>query len=144
MATIAKYNSFLKFQMDGTAPIDFNTDTIKVAITTSTYTPSATTHDYFNDITNEVSGTNYSSGGSSLASLSLTESSGTVTFDAADVTWSAHASGFSTGRYGIIYKSTGTSSTSPLFGYIDFVSDKGNVGGDLSLVWSASGIATWA
>ena len=143
MATLAKYNSFLKNQLDGTAPIDFNTDTIKVAVTTATYTPAPTTHDFFNDITNEVTGTGYTAGGATLASLSLTESAGTVTFDAADVTWSANAAGFSNGRYAIIYKSTGSSATSPLFGYIDFVSDKGNVGGDLTIQWNASGIATW-
>lgn len=144
MATIAKYNKFLKNQMDGTAVIDFNTDTIKVALVSSSYTPSATTHDFFDDITNEVSGTNYTAGGATIGSPTLTESAGVVTFDGADVTWTQSAAGFSTARYAIIYKSTGTASTSPLLGYIDFGSDKGNVNGDLTIQWNASGIATWS
>lgn len=144
MATITKYNKFLKNQFDGTAVIDFNTDTIKVALVTSTYSPSATTHDFFDDITNEVSGTNYTAGGATIGSLTLTESSGTVTFDGADVTWAQSGSGFSTARYAIIYKSTGTASTSPLIGYIDFTADKGNVSGDLTIQWGAGGIFTVA
>lgn len=144
MATLAKYNLFLKNQNDGSAVIDFNTDTIKVAVASSTYTPSPTTHDFFNDVTNEVTGTGYTAGGAAIGSKTLTESSGTVTFDGADVTWSADASGFSNGRYGIIQKDTGTASTSPLFGYMDFLADKGNLGGDLTIQWNASGIATWA
>ena len=130
--------------MDGTAVTDFNTDTIKVALTTSSYSPAASTHDYFNDVTNEVSGTNYAAGGATLGSLSLTESGGTVTFDAADTTWSQSGAGFSNARYAVIYKSTGTSSTSPLIGYIDFGSDKGNVAGDLTIQWGASGLITWS
>jgi hypothetical protein len=144
MATLAKYNSFLKYQFDGTAVIDFNTDTIKVALVTSAYTPSATTHDYFNDITSEVTGTNYTAGGATLASLTLTESGGTVTFDAADVTWSYNATGFSNARYAIVYKSTGTAATSPLIGYVDFGADKGNTSSDLRIQWGASGVFTVA
>ena len=108
----------------------------------STYTPLATTHDFFNDVTNEVSGTNYTAGGATLGSPTLTESSGTVKFDASDVTWAQNAAGFADARYAVIYKSTGVASTSPLIGYIDFASDKGNVSGDLTLVWGVSGIFT--
>jgi len=146
MATITKYNLFLKgmFNGDTNAVIDFDTDTIKVALATSAYTPSATTHDFFNDITNEVTGTNYTAGGAEITSKTLTESSGTVTFDGADVTWSQSGSGFSNARYAIIYKSTGTSSTSRLIGYIDMTSDKGNVAGDFTISWAGTGVFTVA
>jgi hypothetical protein len=143
MAILAKYNKFLLNQNNGVAPINFESDTIKVAITTSDYVPSATSHVYFSDVTNEVTGTNYSSGGTAIGSKTVTENAGVVTFDGDDVTWFAHLSGFSDGRYGIVYKSTGTASNSPLFGYIDFITDKGNVGGDLTIQWNATGIATW-
>jgi hypothetical protein len=149
MATIVKYNSFLKNQMNGGAGtaalvVDFDTNTLKAALVSSVYTPSATTHVTFNDITNEVSGTNYSAGGATLTTATLTESSGTVTFDADDVVWAQDAAGFTNARYVILYKSTGTASTSPLIGYIDLVSDKGNVSGSLTIQWNASGIITWA
>ena len=142
MAAITKYNKFVKNQNDGTAVIDWNTDTIKVALVTNTYVPAPTTHDFFDDITNEVSGTNYTAGGATLGSMTAVESAGTLTVDGADVTWTQSASGFTTARFAIIYKSTGTASTSPLFGYIDFGADKGNVAGSLILSWNAAGIFT--
>jgi hypothetical protein len=65
--------------------IDWDTDTIKVALTTSTYTPNLDTHDYFDDITNEITGTGYTAGGATLASK-------TITYTAANswaTTWAA-------------------------------------------------------
>lgn len=47
--------------------INWASDTIKAAITTSTYTPDPLTHDFFNDVTNEVVGTGYTAGGATLA-----------------------------------------------------------------------------
>jgi hypothetical protein len=138
MASISFYNNATKDILDGT--IDLDSDTIKVSLHASTYTP-AVTHDFFDDLTNEVTGSNYTAGGATLGSTAVT----TVTvndamYDAADTTWSAHASGFSTARYAVIYKSTGTDSTSPLIGYIDFTTDQDNVNNDLTIKWNASGI----
>lgn len=121
--------------------IDWDTDTIKVALTTSTYVPNQDTHAYFSDITNQVTGTGYTSGGATLTSKTVTYTSGTNTqaFDAADVTWSASTI---TARYAIIYDSTGTSSTSALIGYVDFGADVISSGGDFTIQWNASGIFT--
>jgi hypothetical protein len=121
--------------------IDWDTDTIKVALCTSSYTPDQDTHDYFNDVTNEVSGTGYTAGGATLASKTVTYTSGTntQTFDAADVTW---ASSTITARYAVIYDSTGTAGTSALIGYVDFGSNVVSSGGDFTIQWNASGIFT--
>lgn len=51
--------------------INYASDTIKAAITTSAYTPTLA-HDFFNDITNEVVGTGYTAGGATLASKTAT------------------------------------------------------------------------
>lgn len=156
MATISKFNKFLLTQMNGgqdttgsstagaARVVDFDTDTIKVMLTTSAYTPSATGHAAKNSVTNEVTGSGYTAGGATLTSLSVTDSSGTITFDAADVTWSQNASGFTNARYAIIYKDTGVAATSTLIAYIDLGADKGNVDGDLILQFNAAGIITWA
>jgi hypothetical protein len=120
--------------------IDLDTDTIKVALATSTYTPSQTTHDYFNDITNEVTGTGYTAGGATLASKTVTTSSLTFTFDAADTSW---ASSTITARYAIIYVSTGTASTSALIAYVDFGADVVSSGAAFSITWDATGIASF-
>lgn len=52
--------------------IDFDTDTIKVMLCTSTYTPDLDAHIYKSSVTNEVSGTGYTAGGATLASASST------------------------------------------------------------------------
>ena len=53
--------------------VDFDTDTIKVALLSSSYTPDQDAHDYFNDVsTYEVSGTGYTTGGNTLASKTAT------------------------------------------------------------------------
>lgn len=144
MASVAKFNSFLKNQFNGTAVVDFDTDTIKVMLTTSTYVPSASTHDFKDDVTNEVTGTNYTAGGTAVGTKTLTESAGVVTFDGADITWTQSATGFANARYAVIYKDTGVAATSPLIGFIDFTADKGNTSGDLTLQFAATGVFTVA
>lgn len=147
MATITKFNKGLQNQFNGTAVVDYDTDTIKVALWNDTTAPSATTWDYYADVTSSggtemANGNGYTTGGATLSTKSLTESGGTVTFDADDVTWTVNANGFETARYAIIYKDTGSGATSPLIGYIDFGSAKGNKAGDLTIQWGASGIFT--
>jgi hypothetical protein len=139
MASITFYNTATKDILDGT--IDLDTDTIKVSLHSSTYTPSVA-HDFHDDITNEMaSGGGYTTGGETLGSTAVTTvTTNDAMYDAADVTWSSNASGFSTARYAVIYKSTGTASTSPLVGYIDFVSNQDNVNNDLTIQWNTSGI----
>lgn len=125
------------------AVFDLDTDTMKVSGHTNTYTPNQDTHDFFDDVTNEVSGTNYTAGGATLGSPTVARSTGTVTFDAADTVWTQSAGGFSNARKFVIYRSTGSAATSRLFSVVTADSDVGNVTGDLTLQWNASGIATW-
>lgn len=121
--------------------IDLDTDTVKVALVTSAYTFDQDAHDYFNDITNEVTGSGYTAGGATLASKTVGYTAGTNTFkfDAADVTW---ANSTITARGAVVYVSTGVASTSPLLAYFNFGSDKISSGGDFDLVWDAAGIFT--
>lgn len=123
------------------AEVDWDTHTIKVALTTSTYVPNQDTHDYFDDVTNQVTGAGYTAGGATLASKTVTYTSGTnlTTFDAADVTWSTSTI---TARYAVIYRDTGTAATSPLIGYVNFDADVVSSGGDFTIQWNASGIFT--
>jgi len=120
--------------------VDFDSDTIKVALLTSSYTPDQDTHDYFNDVsTYEVTGTGYTQGGITLASKTATYDSGTnvIVLDAADVTWSSSTI---TARYAVVYGSTGTASTSPLIGYVDFGSDQSSTNGNFTITWDSTGI----
>lgn len=122
--TIATYDNY-KANIDGGtasggAAMDWLSDTFKIALCTTTYTPNTATHDFFDDVTNELTtATGYTAGGETLASKTTSAPVATVvTRDAADVTWTFSAS--KSFRYGVIYKSTGTASTSPLMFLIDF------------------------
>jgi hypothetical protein len=121
--------------------IDFDTDTIKVALLTSAYTPNQTAHDYYDDVVaNEVTGTGYTAGGQTLASKTVTQDTANrvTILDAADVTW---ASSTITARYAVIYDDTpSTNATKPLLGYVDFGSDQSSSNGNFTLTWDATGI----
>ena len=120
--------------------IDLDTDTIKVALVTSSYTPNYDTHDFFDDITNEVSGTGYTAGGATLTSTTVTQdnTNDRAVFDAADVSWST--STITNARYAIMYKSTGTASASPLICLIDLLANQSTVGDTFKIEWDPAGI----
>ena len=102
------------------------------------YTPDFDAHDFFNDVTNEVVGTGYTAGGNTLTvttSQDNTDNEGV--FDAADTSWSTATI---TARGAVIYKSTGTASTSPLICYIDFGADYVSTGGTFTITFNAEGI----
>ena len=121
-------------------PLDFLPDTIKVAMTTSSYTPNQDTHNYFDDITNEVSGTGYTAGGKTLASKTVTydAASQRVWLNAADVEWTTAT--ITNARYAVIYKSTGVAATSPLLAYIDFGANKSSSAASFELQFAADDI----
>ena len=123
--------------LNNTHDVDLDTDTLKIMLVTDLYTPDFGTHDFKADVTNEVVGTGYTAGGETLTSLSLTQSGGTITFDAADVTWSSSTI---TARAAVIYDDTIASD--PLICYIDFGSDQSSSSGDFVLSFNASGIFT--
>jgi hypothetical protein len=110
-------------------------DTIKVMLATATYVPDQAAHQFKSSVTNEVAfgSGNYTAGGVTLASKTATVTAHVLTFDSADLTWLQHATGFTTARIAVCYKSTGVDATSLLIAYYDLASDRGNVAGDLVL-----------
>lgn len=132
------YGVPVKNMYSGANVVDWDTDTIKVALATSTYTPNQDTHDFFNDITNEVSGTGYTAGGVTITTPTITydTASNEIRLDCDDPSWTS--SSF-TARYAVFYKSTGTASTSPLIGYVDFGADQTVSSGTFTITLNASG-----
>jgi len=136
---MAVYNSFKAKIMDGS--IDLDTDNINVCLLDSGHTPNIDTHTMYSDITaNEIaSATGYTTKGQSLASkpvaVDTTDDEGV--FDAADVTWSTSTI---TARYAVLFKNSGTNTTSPLIAYVDFAADKTSDNGDFVITWSSEGI----
>ena len=119
--------------------VDLDTDSVKVLLATSAYTPNQSTHKYKSSVTSEVSGTGYTAGGATLTSKTVGTSGLTFTFDAADITWSSSTL---TARYAVFYIDTGTASTSPLLCYWDFGQDEISSSGNFTLTLSSSGIFT--
>lgn len=131
------YNSFKKDLLAGN--IDMDNDTLKVALVTSSYTFDQDSHTRLSDITNEVSGTGYTTGGRALSGLSVSIDTGNdvAVFNAADVTW---ANSTYTARGAVVYKDTGASGTSPLISYLDFSSDQSPSGENFTITWDALGM----
>ncbi|MGD8457707.1 MAG: hypothetical protein PVF83_15095 [Anaerolineales bacterium] len=142
------YNEGKKQILDG--GIDLLNDTIKVALVTGSYTPDKDTHEDFGDIDNEVSGSGYDTGGNALtwtggefnengqaAAVSRDDTNDRAVFNADDVTWGPATI---TARAAIIYKSTGTDSTSTLIAYVDFGKDYSASSEDFTIEWDSEGI----
>lgn len=128
MASIV-YNSCIDYVCKGS--IDFDTDTFKMMLVTDAYTPSKS-HDFRNDVTNEVTGTGYTTGGNA-ATPTVTKDN---TNNRVDVSWTitSWTSSTITARAGVIYKSRGgASSADELVGYVDFGSDISSVSGTFSV-----------
>ena len=121
--------------------IDWGSDTIKVSLHTSSYTPSQTTHQYQSSLTNEVpNGNGYTTGGATLANKTEAFASQVKKFDADDVSWAASTI---TARYAVIYDATpGSAATNPLIAYVDFGADVVSSGGAFTIQWDANGIFT--
>lgn len=130
------YNNFKKNLMNGN--LDLDTNTFKCMLVTSAYIPNQDTHEFRSSVTNEVTGTNYTAGGVTLANkvvgVDTTNDRGEWDFD--DPVW---ASSTITARGAVIYKDTGSAATDILVAYIDFGSDKSSSGGEFRLTINAEG-----
>ena len=98
--------------------VDWSSDTIKVTLHSSAYTP-ASSHEFFNSVTNELSTANgYTNGGATLGTKSRTVTGNVTAYKAAATTWTAGAGQTLTARYAVVRKDTGTASTSPVLCYV--------------------------
>lgn len=124
------YNSAIDDMARGA--IDFDTDTFKVMLVTSSYTANKDTHDKRDDVTNEVSGTGYTAGGlTSACTVTKDTANDKVTLSLAAVSWPTSTI---TARGAVYYKSRGgASSADELVAYVDFGGDVTSTGATFSL-----------
>lgn len=127
----AIYNSFKRDIMNGS--IDLDTDTIKMMLVTSAYTPNIDTHTKRSDITGEVVGAGYTAGGMTLANKTVTVNTGTdkgvFTCDAISISTATI-----TARGCVLYKSRGgASNLDEIIAYGDFGSDIVSTGGTFNI-----------
>ena len=121
--------------------IDFLADTIKYQFVSDTYTPDFNTHTTETNITNEVTGTGYTTGGEALASKTWAAATGVLTFDAADV--SLATTTLSAVRGVVIFDDTPTTPVAdPLILAMTFGADYTTSAGTFAITWNGSGIFT--
>jgi hypothetical protein len=131
--TTTFYNDFKEKLLNG-GGIDLDTNDIYVALCTSSYVPSKDNHDFFDDITSEVSATGYTAGGQEITCTVTQDNTNdrSVVTVGASTTWTTSTI---TARYAIIYKSTGNPATSNLICYIDFGENKVSDGDNFIIDW---------
>ncbi len=129
--------------------VDYLTDDIAVILTDTTpYVPNQDTHDFGNDITNEVAEANgYLAGldgsGELLASKTHANTLNVSTFDAANSVWTATDAGFSSRIAVVVDVATATAATDPLLWWTDYgQTETASGGGTFTIAWNASGLAT--
>lgn len=144
---VVVFDKFLEYVLKGNAenPFDFGAtpDTIKCAIVDNTIVPSATTADptwgaggTTNFSTNEQTGGNFTAGGQTCASLTVTDNAGTIELDFGDpATWSQNASNPTTCYWGIVYSDSATNKN--CIAYVDLGGVFDATTGDLTITWGA-------
>ena len=138
------YISFRDMLQNDSA-IDLLADTIKCGLyTNSVANPNFDTNTSrasapFN--ANEISGTGYTAGGATLASDTISVSSGTLVYDAADAQWTSAT--FSNARGALIWDDTITTPTAdPVIALVNFGADYSVTSGTFTIQWAAGGIFT--
>lgn len=122
--------------------VDWDSDTIKAALCTSSYSPNQDTHQYASSLTNELSGGSYARVTLSSKTTTYDTSTNTHTLDCADIVFTGlTAADF---RY-MIYIDTQTASdaTSPLIAYVDFGSVQTATAQDVTVAINAAGAVSF-
>lgn len=124
------FNRCLEQWAKGT--IDFDTDTFKAMLTTSSYAENKDTDDFRNDVTNEVTGTGYTAGGNTVTvTVTLDTANDRVDIALGGTTWTTSTI---TARKAVYYKSRGgASSADEVIAVNDFGSDVITSGGTFTL-----------
>ena len=115
MSSLIFYDKFLANQNNGTAVVDFDSDTIRVCLCTAF--GSATASDFYDDVTELANGDGYTTKGEVSTITPSTATAGQYNLDASDTTWTFTAT--KTFQYAVVYKDTHTAGTSPLIAYSD-------------------------
>jgi len=123
------YTPFVNAYLTNTTPVDFDTDDIRVIlIDAADYTVNLTTDDFLDDVP----------GAARVAtSVDINTTISGRTVDGDDVTFSAVTGDQSEAL--VIYKHTGTESTSRLIAYIDSATNLPVTpnGGDIQVIWDS-------
>ena len=115
MASFVKFETFVGDLGDKVHDLD--ADTLRVYLTNAT--PSASADSVRADLAEITAENGYSAGGADV-SAAWSESGGTGTLTATDVTFTASGGSFGPLRYAVLYNDTPTSPADPLIAYWDY------------------------
>ena len=152
MATgdITVYSKLIKAETDqstlASMPVDYNGDTLKLIILDTGHTPDtsdSSAQEHLDDISSdEVTTTAGYTGAITLTTVTVTQTSDIVSVGAADIAITADGSGFTIGRYAVVYKDSGTPATSPLICLVDFGATISIAVNDLQINWGGGVVFT--
>jgi len=117
----------------------FGSGTFKVMLLDSNHSNDIDTQETIDDVdSNEITGTGYTAGGQELTNVAVTVDDGDDegVVDADNVVWT----GDIIARYAVIYKDTGTPSTSTIIGILDFGADKESSNSDFEINFDSEGM----
>lgn len=145
--TINFYDKFIEYVGDGGIDLDSDTFTIILMDSSHAYTSTDTSLASLGGKppTNELAtGNGYTQDAETLGSVTWTESGGTLTFDAADASWTASGGSIGPADDGVIYDESATTPAADLLMCsIDFDgSQTAGDGTDFIVSFNASGIFT--
>ena len=131
------YGLSLEKMMIDTLGQSMEAETHKVLMVTDTEAPNFDTHDFRADIAAEVTGTNYTPGGTTMTATEVTLASGVLTFDGADVSWAS--STISNAMAAVGYTNVGSAATDQLIWLSDFVTAASSSSGTFTIQVAAAG-----
>lgn len=123
-----------------TAGQSMEAETHNGLLVTDSYTPDFDAHDFRNDVTNEVTGTNYTSGGVNLTTTEITlasPSAGSLKYDFDDPQWAS--STIANAMALVFYFDVGSAATDQLLGLLDFVTAVSTSNGLLQVAIHSNG-----
>ena len=141
--SISRFNQFIEYFGDN--GIDMDNDTFKLALFGSAYAYNAANTSYLDQVQHALDTNNgYTGAGQALTSVTWVTSGNTVTFDAADVTWTASGGSIGPADDALLYSDTATVPQADLAAYSIFFdgSQTAGDGTDFKVTWNGSGIFT--
>jgi hypothetical protein len=131
------YGLTLEKMMNNGAALNAEAEDLKGGMVTNTHTPDFTVHDFYADITNEVTGTGYTAGGNVITGTEITLSGGVLTYDANDASWATSTIANARAEFGYH-----DAVADELLFMSAFAADASSAGGTFLIQRHASGIYT--
>lgn len=134
------YALSLEKMMNNTLGQSIEDETHKSLLVQDGYTHNYSTHDFRDDLTNEVSGTGYTTGGVTQTGTEITIASEILTFDMLDTVYSTVTIVDAMAQ--VFYTNVGSAGTDQLVCLQDFVTPASATGADFTVQHAGGGVFT--